>query len=140
MADTVGQITDGRKPNGQFAPGNGGRPKGSRNKLNRQMLEAVGELTSLSVKVLRDALDQGNVKAAFYVLDRYLPSERLIEVQSSEATAWADALANGDCTPSEAAKAATALKTLADASEVKELQARLDELEHRFSLGGSSRG
>lgn len=127
-----------RLPDGRFAQGGPGRPKGARNKLNKQLLDAVADLTSQSVMVLREQLNQNNIKAAIYVLDRFLPSERAIEIQSSEPTAWADALANGDVTPSEAARAAQALKTITDATAVTELQARLDELERRFGLGGSA--
>lgn len=137
-SEPVAPITVPRLPNGQFGPGNPGKPKGARNKINRQMLEAVGDLTSLSVKVLRDALNEGNVKAAFYVLDRFLPEHRSIELQSPEPSAWADALANGDVTPSEAARAAQALKTINDATISVDLAARLDELERRFGLGGSA--
>ena len=38
-------------------------------------------------------------------------------------------MADGSITVSEAGKAAQALKTIADAGEVKELRARLDEIE-----------
>lgn len=137
-SEPIAPNTVPRFPNGQFGPGNPGKPKGARNKLNRQLLEAVADLTSQSVMVLREQLDQNNIKAAIYVLDRFLPSERAIEIQSSEPNAWADALASGDITPSEAARAAQALKTISDATAVTELQARLDELERRFGLGGSA--
>ena len=134
------QNTGERLANGRWAIGNPGKPRGARHKFNGMVLDAIGDLTSLSVKVLRDNLEQGNVRAAMYCLDRFLPEHRSIEIQSSEPSAWADALAAGEITPSEAAKAAQALKTFGDATIVVDLQARLDELEARFQLGGSGRG
>lgn len=140
MADLErGDTVDSRKPNGQFGPGNAGKPKGARNRLNKQLLDALGDLSSQSIMVLRNALNEGNVRTAMYVLDRFLPTERSVEIQSTEPSAWADALANGDLTPGEAAKAAQAMKTLADAAEVREIKTKLEELELMFSALGDRR-
>jgi hypothetical protein len=125
--------TDGRDARGRFGPGNTGRPRGSRNRINKQVLDALGDLSSQAVMVLRENLTQNNLKAAIYVLDRFLPSERSIEIQSTDPQAWSDALADGDLTPGEAAKAAQAMKVLADAAEVREIKAKLDELEAMFA-------
>ena len=127
-----------RRSDGTFAKGGPGRPKGSRNKRNRDTLDAIADLSPQAIVVLREHLTQNNLKAATYVLDRFLPSERLIELPSSEPNAWADALAEGSVTPGEAAKASGALRAISDATIVKDLQARLDELEAKFGLGGSA--
>jgi hypothetical protein len=119
-----------RGPGGKFLPGHGmGRPKGSRNKLNTAVLDAIGELTSPAVAVLREQLAQGNPKVAFYVLDRFLPNERSPAIGSTDPGQVADAIAEGHLTPTEASKLAAAMKQLIDADQVKALMARLDEIE-----------
>ncbi|WP_156842823.1 hypothetical protein [Novosphingobium aquimarinum] len=118
-----------RLPNGQFGPGNPGRPKGSRNRLNAQLLDKLGDLTSQSILVLRERLNANDLKAAMYILDRFLPTSRSIEINSTEPNAWADAMAAGDLTVAEGHKAASALKLIADSQEVRDLRARLDDLE-----------
>ncbi|TPG38653.1 hypothetical protein EAH79_16205 [Sphingomonas koreensis] len=120
---------EGRDPLGRFTAGNPGKPKGATHKMNAAVLAALGDLTSNAMRVLKDQLALGNLKAATYILDRYLPSERVVALESVHPDSIADALAHGEATPSEAAKMAATFKTVADASEVKELRARLDEIE-----------
>ena len=136
MTDTQRTFTDsGRLPNGTFGPGNSGRPKGSKSAFNKQVLDALGDLTSHAMAVLKERLNQNDLKAATFILQRYLPEHRLTDVGSTDPTAWADAMADGSITVSEAGKAAQALKSLADAGEVKELRARLDEIETLITAG-----
>ena len=131
MTDSVPANTDtGRDAKGRFAVGNPGKPKGVKHRLNRDALDHLAGLVSPSFAVLRDHLQQGNLKAAVFVLQRFLPEGRAIEINSTEPMAWADAMAAGEVTVAEAHKASSALKTLIDASEVRELRERLDELEH----------
>ena len=133
------QNTESRQSNGRFGGGNPGRPVGARNRTPSKYALTCEEHTGLAFRVLHDRLLDGDLKAALFVLSRVLPSERLIELPSSEPHAWADAMAEGVISPAEAAKAAQALKTINDATIVVDLQARLDELETRLSLG-SGRG
>lgn len=119
-----------RGPGGKFMPGHHiGRPRGSKNSINSSVLDALGNLTSNAVAVLREKLIEKDLKAAFFVLTRFLPAERLIAADSTDAMAWADALAAGEITPTEAGKAASALKVIADTDEVRMLRDRLDEIE-----------
>lgn len=130
MAD-MERAETGRDNKGRFAsgPGNTGRPVGAKTKFNRQVLDNLSGLTSQALAVLKDQLNQSNLKAAVFVLQRFLPEHRSIEINSTDPTAWADAMAEGEVTVAEAHKASSALKTLLDASEVRELRERLDELE-----------
>lgn len=130
MTETVRANTvEGRDTMGRFAAGNSGKPRGATHKLNASVLAALGDLTSEAMAVLKAQLSQGSLRAAQYVLDRYLPSERVVALESVHPDSIADALATGEATPSEAAKMANTFKTVADASEVKDLRARLDEIE-----------
>jgi len=85
--------------------------------------------------VLKEKLGQHDLKAALYILDRFLPSERSVAVGSTDPAAVADALADGLLTPTEAGKAASAIATLANVAEVKELRDRLDEIEALIAAG-----
>lgn len=125
-----------RGPGGKFLPGHGmGRPKGSRNALNTAVLDNLADLTSGAIAVLRDKLSQGDLRAATYVLDRFTPSERAVALGTTDPASVADALADGLITPGEAAKVAGTLKVIAEAHEVKELRARLDEIETLIAAG-----
>lgn len=125
-----------RGPGGKFLPGHGmGRPRGSRNALNAQVLDALGDLTSHALGVLKEKLGQNDLKAACYIIDRFAPSERSPALGSTDPAAVADAVADGLLTPSEAGKIAATLKVIADANEVKELRARLDEIEALIAAG-----
>ena len=134
MTEPIPANTDtGRDNKGRFTVGNPGKPKGARHRLNQSALEHLAGLVSPSFVVLRDHLAQGNLKAAVFVLQRFLPEHRTIETNSTEPMAWADAMAAGDVTVAEAHKASGALKALIDASEVRELRERLDELEQAIA-------
>lgn len=127
-AENSGAVRDAK---GRLLPGHKmGRPVGSKSQFNRRVLDGLGDLTSQALAVLKEQLGQSNLKAAIFVLQRFLPEHRAIEINSTDPTAWADAMAEGEVTVAEAHKASGALKTLIDASEVRELRERLDELEH----------
>ncbi len=115
---------------GRFKPGHGmGRPKGSRNKLNSAVLDQLADLTSPAVAVLRQHLNDGSLKAATYIIDRFTSPERHVAIGTTDPNAVADALAEGLITPSEGARIAGSLKTLKEASDLAELRAKMDELE-----------
>lgn len=128
-------IQTARGPDGRFGTGNafGGRKVGAKGKFNASALDNLGNLVGPSFAVLKDKLAAGDLKAAMFVLTRFLPDSRVIDMPSGEPSAWADAMAAGEITVGEAGKAAQALKVIADASEVRELRARLDELETLIS-------
>ncbi|WP_103730264.1 hypothetical protein [Novosphingobium sp. HII-3] len=124
-------IQTARGPDGRFGAGNsfGGRKVGAKGKFNASALDNLCNLVGPSFAVLKDKIAAGDLKAALFVLTRFLPDTRVIDMPSSEPSAWADAMAAGEITVGEAGKAAQALKVIADTQEVKELRHRLDELE-----------
>jgi len=117
--------TVGRHSDGRFTAGNPGRPKGSRNKANRETLDAISNLRGKAIQTLSDQLDQGNVKAAMFILQRFLPSERVVDVTATDT----EALIENEITPSEANKIAMSLKQLTDIEHMAAIKDRLDELE-----------
>ena len=124
----------GRDGAGRFVPGHGmGRPKGSRNKLNVAVLDQLADLTSPAVSVLRKHVNEGSLKAACYILDRFTSPERHVAIGTTDPNAVADALADGLITPGEGARIAAGLKTLREASDLAELRAKMDDLEELIS-------
>ena len=120
----------GRDARGRLVKGHGlgGRPKGAKSRFNAEVLERLGGLTSKAMATLERKLDEGDLKAATFVLARFLPSERVIDV-SAEPNGIADAMADGGLTPTETNRLSQAVKTLKEAAGVDEMRARLDEIE-----------
>lgn len=122
---------------GQFAPGNGGRPVGSRNKVSRATLKAVTDLFSEAVMVLRNRLADNDLRAAEIVLAHVLPSKahgRTIEFGEDVSPATIEAaLADGTITPAEAQTAASALEKLQSVRDFDDLHRRIEELEQALA-------
>ncbi len=124
-----------------FAPGNPGRPKGSRNKTTLA-LEALldGEAEAITRKAVEMALE-GDVTAMRLVMDRIMPPRRerpiMFTMPKMETAADAvkasaalvDAVANGDITPGEAGELSKLVDGFTKAVELHEIQQRLDKLE-----------
>jgi hypothetical protein len=124
-----------------FAPGNPGRPKGSRNKTTLA-LEALldGEAEALTRKAIEMALD-GDTTAMRLVMDRIMPPRKDRPVMFSmpkletagdavkAMAALAEAVANGDITPGEAGELSKLVDGFTKAVELHEIQQRLDKLE-----------
>ncbi|MBQ0820736.1 hypothetical protein KBI52_11015 [Microvirga sp. HBU67558] len=124
-----------------FAPGNPGRPKGSRNKTTLA-LEALldGEAEAITRKAVEMAL-AGDSVALRMVMDRIMPPRKdrpvmftLPKLETAgdavKATAaLAEAVANGDITPGEAGELAKLVDGFTKAVELHEIQQRLDKLE-----------
>ena len=126
-----------------FAPGNAGRPKGSRNQATlvvEQMLD--GEAETITRKVIDLAL-QGNGIALRLVFERLAPPRRerpvtvaLPQIETMEDIVKASravlaAVAAGDLTPAEAAELGRLLDTHVKAVEALDLEQRLRALEER---------
>jgi hypothetical protein len=130
--DTTAELdrpnTEGRDTKGRFAPGNPGKPKGAKHRFNAEVLERLGGLTSKAFATLERKLDEGELKAATFVLSRFLPSERVIEL-GGDPNGIADAAAEGELTPTEMNRVAQAVKTIKEASGIDEMRSRLDEIE-----------
>ncbi len=129
MTETVRANTDaGRDALGRFGPGNPGKPKGATHRLNRDTLAGIGELVPTAMTVLRQQLAENNWRAAAFVLTRYLPDSRVIQLDCMDPTTIADAAADG-LTPGEMSKVIQSLKTLREAEDLADIRSKMDELE-----------
>ena len=126
----VDQRSAARDQLGRFGPGNPGRTPGSKNAVSRAALTAVQNLSSLAVMKLRERIDAGDMQAIRLCLEFTLPrGGRTIDLDTANPMAWADAMAEGEISPTEAATAAQALVRLSEVAEIEELRRRIDELE-----------
>ncbi len=79
---------------------------------------------------LRERIDAGDMQAIRLCLEFTLPrGGRTIDLDTANPMAWADAMAEGEISPTEAATAAQALVRLSEVAEIEELRRRIDELE-----------
>jgi hypothetical protein len=131
--------TDERDKKGRFAPGNPGRPHGSKNRTTAiaQALLADEE-TELVCKAIELAKG-GDVQLLKFLLDRLLPRERLIKIDiprlnfADEAidgmAAISSAIAEGQITTSEGAALAGTISAYARTIEVWEISRRIEAIE-----------
>lgn len=118
-----------RHRDGRFKAGHSiGRPKGARSQFNKAVLERLGDLTDKALQTLEARLDQQDLKAALWVLNRFSSAERVVDAPVDPA-GLAEAIAAGDLTPTEANRLSLALRSLTEAENVEAMRARLDEIE-----------
>lgn len=118
-----------RSVDGRFAPGSGGRPRGSKNRISNEALQAVKSMKDRAIIELQKKLEDGNWDAIVFVLSRILPKDRTISIDDVSPVAIATALAEGEITPDEARSIASAISRLREIDQLDEMRARLDELE-----------
>ena len=131
---TVGSARDQA---GRFTGEGGGRipgipnaPRADKRALANATLEAVQATSSEAIRQLRAKVQQGEWAAIRLVLEYCLPKGgRTVELDSSDPNALLDAIADGTVSPDEAARLAQALKTTMEASDVAELNRKVEELE-----------
>jgi len=128
-----------------FARGNGGRPRGSRNRTT-VAIEALleGEAERLTRKAIRMAL-AGDTTALKLCLDRIAPARRgrpvrfkLPKVESpagivAALAAVTKAMASGELSPAEAVEIAGVVELQRKAIETAEIETRLAALEERLA-------
>ena len=125
---------------GRLLPGHGmGRPKGAVSKDAAVIRQAVRDRGPAAWAALDKALSEGSWKAISWVLDRVVPAERAPPITSTDPSDLAQAIVDGDVTPSEAAKLAAAFRQVAEADQLKQLFARLDEVERLLQQGAHKR-
>ena len=136
-----GSKTEGRNPDGTFASGNPGRPRGARHKVT-QAIEAMleGQQEALTQAVIDKALE-GDVTALRLCLDRIAPARKdapvsfaLPEIETAEDAAKAarailKAIAQGDVTPLEAATVMAVVEQFRRTLETTEIERRIAALE-----------
>lgn len=127
-----------RDGHGKFLPGSGGRVKGSRNRVSNEALQAVKGMKDDAIQQLRSKLDKGDWDAIVFVLSRVLPKNRSIELEATDATTIATALANGELTPEEAADIAATIAKLNEIGELEQLRSRIADLEKMVAGDGAA--
>ncbi len=136
-----GSNTEARNPDGTFAPGNPGKPRGSRHRAT-QAIEAMlgGQQEALTQAAIDRALD-GDVTALRLCLDRIAPARKdapvsfdLPGIETAEdaanaARAILRAVADGDVTPLEAASVMAVVEQFRRTLETTEIERRITALE-----------
>jgi len=131
----------GRNTDGTFAPGNPGKPRGTRHKATRAALALLdGEAEALTRQAVTMALD-GDATALRLCLERIAPPRKDAPVQfnlprmetardaAKAAGAVLEAVAEGDLTPGEGAHIMGLVETYRRTLETSELEARVAILE-----------
>lgn len=138
-----GTTTEGRNPDGTFAPGNPGRPAGARHRVTRAV-EALlaGEADALTRKAVEMALG-GDTTALRLCMERIAPPRKDAPVQfdlprmtcareaADAAQAILAAVSDGDLTPLEGASVMALVESYRRTLETTELEARVAALEER---------
>lgn len=129
----------GRDNRGRFAPGNGGRPKGTRNRVNRALDKLFsGHATAVAEATIR-AAESGDTTAMRLVLERAFPAPKdrhlspieLPESPPEAAAAIVRAVAGGELTPSDGERLMALTKARAELASLEEIERRLAALETR---------
>jgi hypothetical protein len=138
-----GEKTEGRNPDGTFAPGNAGRPKGARHKTTLA-IEALleGEAEGLTRKAIELA-KEGDMAALRLCLERISPVRKdvpvtfdLPPIESAQEAATAaaavlSAVSDGDISPLEGATVMGLVEQYRRVLELSEFDVRLTALEER---------
>jgi len=136
-----GSRTDARNPDGTFAPGNPGKPPGSRHRATQAVLALLqGEAEALTRRAVERALE-GDTTALRLCLERLAPPRKdnpvafaLPAMESATDAAQAAgavlaAVAAGELTPTEGAHVMALIETFRRTLETTELERRLAALE-----------
>ena len=134
---------NGFKRGRPFEKGNSGRPRGSK---NRSTVVAQALLAGEETELLRKAIEMakaGDVPLLKFLLDRFLPKERLIKIDlprqdfPDEAIdrleAISRATAEGQITPSEGADLSRVISAHSRAIEVWDYSARIEDIEESLN-------
>ncbi|MEM0935747.1 MAG: DUF5681 domain-containing protein [Pseudomonadota bacterium] len=138
-----GTSTEGRNPDGTFASGNPGRPKGSRHQTTLAV-EALleGEAEGLTRRAVELALE-GDTTALRLCLERIAPTKKDAPVRfdlppmntAQDAARAADAIlaavSRGDLTPLEGTSVMALVETFRRTLETTEFEARIAALEEQ---------
>ena len=138
-----GETTGGRNPDGTFAPGNPGRPKGARHKTTLAIEELLdGQAEAITQKAVDMALE-GDATALRLCIERIAPARKdtavsfdLPKIQSAHeaseaAAAVLTAVSNGELTPVEGASVMALVESYRRVLETSEFEARIAALEAR---------
>lgn len=136
-----GTTTEGRNPDGTFAPGNPGRPRGARHKTTLAVQELLdGEAEALTRKAIELAL-AGDMAALRLCVERIAPPRKDAPVSfdlppiekaqdaAEAAQAILQAVSTSELTPTEGASVMGLVEGYRRAVETADLEARIEALE-----------
>lgn len=136
-----GTIAEVRNPDGTFAKGNPGRPKGARLKVTRAVVDLLqGQAEAITQKAVAMAL-QGDTTALRFCLERIAPARKDAPVEfdlpamtcardaAQAAFAILSEVAYGGISPLEGATVMGLVEQYRKTLETSELEARLTKLE-----------
>lgn len=124
---------------GKFKPGNPGaalKPPGALGKRSKQDIAEARARIPAAWSVIDQRLAANCPKTAMWLLGRFLPDQRVVELPDCEPSTVAGAMADGSLTIGEAAKMSATVKALKDAETVDLLRGRLDEIEQILASKG----
>lgn len=136
-----GTTTGERNPDGTFAPGNPGRPRGARHKVTEAVQALLDGQTEALTQAAIDKALEGDVTALRLCLDRIAPPRKdapvsfdLPEIETMEDAATAArailrAVADGEVTPLEAASVMAIVEQFRRTLETTDLEKRITALE-----------
>ena len=138
-------IKNGRNTAGQFAAGNTGRPKGSRNKATVAIESLLqGQAEALTQTAVTKALD-GDSVALRLCMERIAPAPRdntvhfslppMINANDTSEAAGSvlRAVSDGELTPIEATRVMGLIDSFRRTLELTDIENRMKALEHEFS-------
>ncbi|CUH45423.1 DUF5681 domain-containing protein [Ruegeria atlantica] len=136
-----GKTTGERNPDGTFATGNSGRPRGARHKVTRAVEELLeGQSEAITQKAVEMALE-GDTTALRLCLERVAPAGKdspvnfdLPHIKSAQAASEAaqavlQAVSHGEVTPLEGATVMGLVEQYRRVLETTELERRIAALE-----------
>lgn len=141
MSRKNGSTTDERNPDGTFAPGNPGRPRGARHKVTEAVQALLDGQTEELTQAAIDRALEGDVTALRLCLDRIAPARKdapvsfdLPDIQTADdaadaARAILRAVADGEVTPLEAASVMAVVEQFRRTLETTEIERRITALE-----------
>lgn len=138
MADhTRPKSADVRDSRGRFAPGNGGRKPGSRNRVNARLDHIFSKDAATVAEATIKAAKSGDTVAMRLVLERAFPAPKDRHLQPIElpesppeaAAAIVRAVAGGDLAPSDGERLMALTKARAELASLEEIERRLTALE-----------
>lgn len=122
-----------RLPNGQFAPGSGGRPPGSKNRVSKEAMAAVKDLSSAALQQLSNGVHSGERWAVEYVLNKILPVGRIVQSDAQTMQELLHEFQDGNFSVEEVSKLATVFKDIND-DEVEEMRKKFDAILKQIEL------
>lgn len=141
LSRNSGSKTESRNADGTFAPGNPGKPKGSRHRATQATLQLLdGQAEQITKKAVEMALE-GDTTAMRLCIERIAPTRKDAPVQfdlpkmvaaqdaAKAAGSVLDAVAEGNLTPTEGTHLMALIETYRRTLETTELEKRITALE-----------